>query len=1057
MGIAGAIGQAQALARWVVAQIATWHTPGDVSLVILGSPTDPERWAWARWLPHVRFNRAEFVSATALTDEAVLTLAAAVASEVDRRHHIAETARGVDAEMSAMVVILDGVYRLGSLASVTRILRDGPAVGVYAVCIEESEYFLPEECATAALFDSSQPTRLTIKGTGAVSAHGVLADLVSIAWAEALARQLAPLRLSRGQEVSAGVPIALRLLDDLGMEHPNPARIRAGWARGGRSTKAPIGRTAAGLLIFDLARHGPHGLVAGTTGSGKSELLQTMIASLAVANRPDAMTFVLVDYKGGSAFKDCAELPHTVGMVTDLDAYLTERALTSLGAELRRREHVLLAAGAKDIEDLVRQAERLGADPPLARLVIVIDEFASLVEELPGFVDGLVDIARRGRSLGIHLILATQRPAGVVSGPIKANTNFRVAMRVTDVADSTDVIDSPSAARISKDIPGRGYLRVGHEQLTEFQAARVGGFRQRTGQHTGVEVYPVPLDRLVAPPPRKVMLGDEEESTDLSVLVQAIGKAASEAGFEPPMRPWLEPLGDINVLEGVWVEPLRLVFGVEDFPEEQRQDAASWDLVSGGHLIVAGDSGSGRSTTLRTIAAAVARQTSPADVHLYGIDCGNGMLGPLVELVHTAAVASRIETDRVDRILARLESEITRRQQLLAAGGFSSIDDQRRAVPAEQALPYLILFIDRWEGFTSVFESIDNGRLIALVLNLMREGMGAGLRVVLAGDRSVLASRVCSLAEQTIVLHMNDRATYSSAGLNPRQVPDAMPPGRALRAYGRTELQVAVLDRDLSGPAQVAALSGLARRSQERWLGVNKALLPEPIRVLPNHLDFTEIERPARTEASRRTVIGVGGDRLVSITVDLGNETTSLIVAGPAKSGRSNLAFVIARQALDQGVCVVVLTARPSPLHQLAGAEGVLGVFDANADPAPDIDAVLRTEQPMVVVVDDAEMVGSAPVGDILVGYLSRARDNTNALVVAGTTAEMAAGFRGFVPEAKKSQTGVILCAGSVADGDILGLRLPRTALSNGPVGRGIFVRATQMISLQTPRLVHAI
>ena len=241
-----------------------------------------------------------------------------------------------------------------------------------------------------------------------------------------------------------------------------------------------MGEAYDGPFGIDIRRDGPHGLIAGTTGSGKSELLQTIVAALAVANRPDAMTFVLIDYKGGSAFKDCVRLPHTVGMVTDLDRHLVERALASLSAELTRREHILAAAGAKDIEDYTSRQERAArraAVAPLPRLMIVIDEFASMVRDLPDFVTGLVSIAQRGRSLGIHLLLATQRPSGVVSPEIRANTNLRIALRVTDTAESADVIDAPGRGHIAKSTPGRAYVRLGHSSLVPFQAGRVGGRR----------------------------------------------------------------------------------------------------------------------------------------------------------------------------------------------------------------------------------------------------------------------------------------------------------------------------------------------------------------------------------------------------------------------------------------------------------------------------------------------------------------------------------------------------------------------------------------------------
>ncbi len=251
-----------------------------------------------------------------------------------------------------------------------------------------------------------------------------------------------------------------------------------------RTTEVVIGESLDGPFAFDLRRDGPHGLVAGTTGSGKSELLQTIVASLAATNTPEGMNFVLIDYKGGAAFRDFAPLPHTVGMVTDLDTHLVERALESLGAELRRREHLLAEAAAKDIEDYVERLGRGEPLPPMPRLLIVIDEFASLVRELPDFVTGLVNIAQRGRSLGIHLILATQRPTGVVSNDIRANTNLRIALRVTDSSESTDVIDAGDAAQIQKSTPGRGYIRLGAGALLPFQSGRVGAVgraRRRTG------------------------------------------------------------------------------------------------------------------------------------------------------------------------------------------------------------------------------------------------------------------------------------------------------------------------------------------------------------------------------------------------------------------------------------------------------------------------------------------------------------------------------------------------------------------------------------------------
>ncbi|MDR8408551.1 cell division protein FtsK [Nonomuraea sp. 3-1Str] len=488
LGVAGITGPRDAatgLAGWLVGQAATLHSPRDLAIVVLSARADGERrWGWVRWLPHCAPRGGEDCVALVGTDpESAARRVTELATLIDERQNATAPELGkiptgwgdaggsekpvfstYDERPYDVLVLLDGAQALRGLPGMPQVLRQGPRAGVYTLAIDEDQRLLPEECATAAACGTDGYVRL--RGGGLDVIGPVLADLVSLIWCDRLARALSPIRDVSRDDPSGNLPSAARLLDLLGLAKPTGQAVAARW-RGRGSTKATIGIGPDGPFAVDLALDGPHGLIAGTTGAGKSELLQTLICSLAVVNRPDQLTFVLIDYKGGAAFKECVRLPHTVGMVSDLDGHLTQRALDSLAAELRRRERLLLAAGAKDIEDYTGD--------PLPRLVLIIDEFAALVAELPDFVTGLVDIARRGRSLGIHLILATQRPAGVVTADIQANTSLRIALRVTEPMESSDIIDMPDAAHISKTTPGRCYVKSGASAATAVQTARVGG------------------------------------------------------------------------------------------------------------------------------------------------------------------------------------------------------------------------------------------------------------------------------------------------------------------------------------------------------------------------------------------------------------------------------------------------------------------------------------------------------------------------------------------------------------------------------------------------------
>lgn len=285
-------------------------------------------------------------------------------------------------------------------------------------------------------------------------------------------------------------------------------------------------------MTVGLRTDGPHLLVGGTTGAGKSELLQTLIASLAVGSGPEQLTLLLVDYKGGAAFQSCAALPHVGAVLTDLDPQNARRALASFRSELRRRERLLRQADVSDIAEYTTLAL-----PPMPRLVVIIDEFRVLAEELPEFVTGLIRIATVGRSLGVHLVLATQRPAGVVSPDIAANTNLRIALRVRDAADSRDLIADPAAAELPN-VPGRALLRIGAAAPVPFQTARVGGTEPRE------VTAAAPVVRLIRPTGGVQAAAETapQSASDLERIVTAAKDAASMLGLGPAQAPWLPEL-----------------------------------------------------------------------------------------------------------------------------------------------------------------------------------------------------------------------------------------------------------------------------------------------------------------------------------------------------------------------------------------------------------------------------------------------------------------------------------------------------------------------------------
>nr|WP_272902352.1 FtsK/SpoIIIE domain-containing protein [Brevibacterium daeguense] len=1098
VGLAGPYEHRHAVGAWMLTQLAALHSPGEIEIRLIADRARDREWEWVRWLPHVRTDPGEDGVARVGTDElstqrqlsGLMNLVAARHEELND-HGDFSGQRAVRFE--PVVVFIEDAKRLRLTPGTVSLLQSGPAVDVYFVCMDDDVRLLPEECQAVI---GSDGYFLTVEKTGKEPFDSVRPDLVDQPWCERTARALAPIKDVSLEDASGAIPAHSRLLDLLRLDPPQPEALLGGWRSTPRSTTATIGEGIDGPFTLDLTRDGPHGLVAGTTGSGKSELLQTIIASLAVRNRPDEFNFVLIDYKGGAAFKDCNNLPHTVGMVSDLDGHLTTRALASLGAELRRREHMLARADAKDIEDFTAQRDA-GTNPTderMPRLLIVIDEFAALVAELPDFVTGLVDIARRGRSLGVHLILATQRPNGVVSPEIKSNTNLRIALRVTDKTDSTDVIEAQDAAEIPKSLPGRAYARLGHSALIPFQSSRVGGRPRGEAQLDDIELVELEWDSLARAKP-VVEEKDEDITTltDLANLVNALNTAAESGGISSPPSPWLPPLDDIITVDELYEHvpretvrtELKLPIGMVDLPHQQSRTAQVWDLENDTNATFVSMARMGRSSILRVIAGIIADNISVRDVHIFGVDCGNNALLPLTALPHVGAVVTRDQPDRLTRLTNRIRAEIARRQELLAEQGFADVAEQRKNTTGDDRLPYIVVLFDRWESFHATFQNQDAGALIDAWQQIIQESSSVGVRLVITNDRTGLVGRLSTMIDDKFVMRLTEISDYSSIGMKTKEVPGHMPPGRAFRSGALSEIQLALLDSDPDGTAQVRALQAIGRDAAQREADVPRRLRPFRVDNLPTRISFAEALALGDDERAGAGLAGagaggvlgggvlvdgrrlepyelpiaVGGDTLAIRPLSVVEDGPTFLVVGPRKSGRSNTLQLVTDYVFEQDYRVLLVVPRTSPLRALGSDPRVLATFtletqkDEGKEKLAEFAELTKARQRTALIIDDMELLGLD--GWLVEGIEEQAklcRDSESFVMASGTPDELGSSYRGPAVALKKSRSGVILNPQGTNDGDIFGARLPRSiGAGGGNKGRGLLFRAGQWERIQVP------
>lgn len=881
---------AHGVARSVVLQLATATGPADwVLRAVVERPGDH---GWLRDLPHA-VTEPGLDPVVAVGDPAG---AAAMIGALD------------DGDDRRVVFVCDAPALLTNrIGSVRRLLdRDRP---VTILLVDEGGGPLPAVCRSVLRLGEHGVGRWTadLDDAGATEAWGeqrLRPSAVPLPAAERLAARLSWCRDPELLAATSSDPprsVGLGWLAQAGFLPWTSDEILDAWAAGG-SDPPPVAVLGLGgggpgadrvdpddVIDLDLVRDGPHGLIAGTTGSGKSELLRTLVVSLAARTDPRLLSFVLVDYKGGATFDACAELPHTVGVVTDLDEGLAARALISLDAELRRRERILRERGAADLH-----AARSGPDPVLLpRLVVVIDEFAALAKELPGFLAALVDVAQRGRSLGIHLLLATQRPAGVIDDAIRANTNLRIALRLHDAADALDVVGDRAPTRFPRAVPGRAVVRLGPDELVEFQSASC------TLRPAG--------DRAEA-------LTASAAASDLDTLVANVREAAGRSGFAGSHRPWLPPLDDPSV-----PPPDDGAIGWVDDPAGQCRRPLRWDRT--GHLALVGAIGSGTTTALRALA-----RDCPV-VHV--IDGrGDRALGELDPIPTCSGVIGVDDRERVDRLLRRLVTTIDERRTHGRDG-------------SEQADEVLLV-----DGYEALRRSLDEPDRIdpdgasssaARLRRILAEGAPVGVLVAAVVEPEGGGASLARFHERWL-FHVDDPAVAGLVGVTGARVPPSTP-GRLVVCSTGLDARVwmpppMVVTTDRSVPR----IGSLPAHVTAEALGVTHA---------PGCRDHDDERRRPRL-----MLVGQRFDDLASAWFEwLPGEP--VVIAGPRRSGRSTLVEHLAaawQASQPDGTVTVVDVAGVSHADgpSVGTAIGVAELAERSAALAG---------RPHLVVVDDADRI----------------------------------------------------------------------------------------------------
>ncbi len=983
--------------RAAICHLAVTHAPQDLRIHLIASQANYEDWRWLEWLPHTSLNQQTGTAdLMAFDTEDIRNLMGNLSQTVDERRERGDTG----SKTPHLLVIIDGPQLVESEAVYSTILREGHLVGASALCLVNAYQNIPSDCGAIVEISDNEHFRYARTESDGYEVEGDVLDGLSAQDAEYIARGLSAV-VVREVGGSGRIPRRVDFLDLYGIRYVDelPRRLDAWWRRPIKNGELPfpvrIGRESLAVdtvIMLDEDHHGPHGMLAGTTGSGKSELLQTLICALVMEHDPRLLNLLLIDFKGGATFNVFNDLPHTVGTVTNLDSVRVTRALEALKAETTYRQQFLDDANVRDItqyyEYYANDDSKVQAPDykPLPHLFIIVDEFAQLAKEMPDFMRELVRTVQVGRSLGLHLLLGTQSPMDVVTDEMNANLQFRICLRVQNIEASRAMLRRPDAAYLPAGWPGRGYFQVGEQGMfKQFQTGYVGAEYETRAMREAAEQQDDVVFEVITDSGERIDLlpktssngadhanGAGQDSEDLNMMTQLSDEIAQPVNIQEPhtvAKAIIETVQDYATRYGIKPMPPLLLPPLTETITLQmlfdKCDIGGWD---GEHWQAPGTDHNGDPIPLGSVPVGVMddvynRTQHPlwinlnAEVEIGGQKDINRKDGHAI-IFGSPGTGKTTFLRTLAVGLARLHSPLGLHMFFLsltgtgldALGGLPHAEavvhgtqtervrrlfgrliymlDERQA-GAEATDTYIVLFIDQYEQFIDNFGEPHRADLERLV----NEGRAVNMFLVMtANGPTTMPERIRSLVQQRVALQLGQGPDYTLTVGRVRNVEEmAFPDGRGFVINNpplAVQLALPMLDENENELTHIETLVN--------EMGVYEQG-PAPIEPLPTHISLESLPEPVAVGEGIETVLGrYDDDPLTPFQLNWWDDGPYFIVTGPPGSGKTNMlhaaVLAAAQQYSPQDLRFVLVDFNGRSLRPLSNLKHVIARITADTE-----------------------------------------------------------------------------------------------------------------------------